>query len=221
MKSFSWSFSRLTRFEQCGLQHQEIDILKNFREKPNPQMAWGDEVHQSMHGALARNQPLPESMKGYQHWVDRVRSGPGTLLVEQKYALTRDLRPTGYFADDCWYRGIGDAVRIDGPVGLALDWKTGKVKPESVQLFLMAQCLFSSFPLLQKVRAEFIWLQHGSTTPEVFDRGDMPVHWALLMPRVNALEAATAAGRFEPRPSGLCKNHCPVQKCVFWGRGSR
>lgn len=221
MKEFSWSFSRLNKFEQCGLQHYEIDVLKNYREKPNEQMAWGDSVHQAMHGALARSQPLPDSMRGYQPWVDRVKAGPGVLLVEQKYAITRQFSPTGYFANNCWYRGIGDAVRIDGPVGLVLDWKTGKVKPESVQLMLMAQCLFSYFPEVQKVRSEFVWLQHDSTTPEVYDRRDMATHWATLMPRVNALETATKTGQFHPHPSGLCKNHCPVQKCIYWGKGGR
>lgn len=221
MKEFSWSFSRLSKYETCPAQHQAIDILKVVKEAENPNMTWGNSVHQSFHKALGRGVPLPDNMKHYQVWVDKVKAGPGTLMVEQKLAITRQFLPTTYFADDVWLRVVVDVMRIWNDVGLALDWKTGAIKEDSVQLFLNAQAMFSTFPTLQKVRSEFVWLQENQTTPMVYDRKDMPTHWAAMLPRVTALEEATKSSYFPPRPSGLCKRHCPVSGCPFYQKGSR
>ena len=221
MKEFSWSFSGLNAFETCAKQYYELRIAKSVKEQENPKMLEGNRVHQALRAFLASNIPLPITMERYQKWADAVKAGPGTLLVEQKYALTRQFTSTSYFGDDVWFRGIGDAVRLDGPVGLVVDWKTGIVKPDSVQLFLMAQCLFSFYPNLQKVRSEFIWLQHNTSTPEVYDRRDLGNHWLSLLPRVKALENAVATVNFPPHPSGLCKKHCPVASCAYWRKGNR
>lgn len=220
-KPFAWSFSKLKNFETCPKRYHEIDVLKNVKEPESDQLAWGNRVHAALAATLGKGVPLPDEMKAYQSWVDKVAAGPGKLYVEQKYAITRDFKPTSYFAPDVWYRGIGDVVRIDGPVGLVLDWKTGAIKIDSVQLMLMAQCLFSYFPTLQKVRSEYIWLQEDTNTPEIFTRQDLANAWVGLLDRVQTLEDAGKTLSYPPKPSGLCRRHCPVNSCPYWGKGTR
>lgn len=219
-KEWAWSYSKLKNYETCPKRHYEIDVVKNYVDGGEG-LAWGNEVHDRIAKACTGAQPLPDTMKEYQRWVDLVREGPGQLFVEQKYAITRDFRATTYFARDCWYRGIGDVVRIAGPVALILDWKTGKVIEDSVQLMLMAQCLFSHFPTVKRVRSEFIWLKEDCSTPEVFTREEIAEAWRDLLPRVNKLEAASKTMTYEPKPSGLCKKFCPVASCPFYGKGGR
>lgn len=222
-KEWSWSYTKLKNFDTCPKRHYEIDIMKAFSEPmmPGGPLDEGNKAHDALAKACMGTAPLPENFKHYQVWVDRVQAGPGKLLVEQKYAITRDFRPTTYFARDVWYRGIGDVVRIDGPVALVLDWKTGKILEDSVQLMLMSQCLFSHYPQLRRVRAEFVWLKEECTTPEVFDRKEVADQWVHLLPRVNKLEADSKAQIFPPKPSGLCKKHCIVKSCPYWGKGAR
>src|SRR5258708_567868 len=155
-KGYAWSYSKLKNFETCPKRHYEIDIAKSYVEEQEPggPLDWGDRVHKALAKACTGAAALPPEMKDYQHWVDRVRAGPGTLLVEQKYAITRAFEKATYFAPDVWYRGIGDVVRLDGPVALVLDWKTGKILVDSVQLMLMAQCIFSHYPEVKMVRSE-------------------------------------------------------------------
>jgi hypothetical protein len=119
--SFSWSFSKLDNFETCAKKFYEYYVAKNVKDDSTENIDWGNEVHDAMRDALRKVKPLPEVMKPYQKWVDRVLAGPGDLLVEQKYALDSTLSPCPYFAPVVWYRGIADVVRIDGPVGLAID----------------------------------------------------------------------------------------------------
>lgn len=222
-KEWAWSYSKLKNFETCPRRHYEIDILKSFKEDmvPGGALDEGNKVHAALAKACMQTEKLPPQYAHHQIWVDRVLAGPGELFVEQKYAITRSFGPTSYFARDVWYRGIGDVVRVDGPVALILDWKTGKILEDSVQLMLMAQCIFSHYPEVRRVRSEFVWLKEECTSPEVFDRKEVADQWIDLLRRVTKLETDSKAQQFPPKPSGLCRKHCVVQSCPFWGKGAR
>lgn len=223
-KEWAWSYSKLKNFETCAKRMYEIDLCGNFKETldPNGPLAWGNRVHDVFKAVLRDKQPIPDDLlELLGPWVDRVRRGPGELLVEQKYAITRQFQKTAYFAKDVWYRGIGDVVRIDRDLALVLDWKTGKILEDSVQLLLMAQCIFSHYPTVKYVRSEFVWLKDDCTTPELFSRQEVAQAWTDLLPRVAAMEQAAQTMTYPPKPNGLCKRHCVVTSCPFHGKGAR
>lgn len=218
-KEWSWSYSKLKNFDVCPKRMYEIDLCGNFKDVGGEALEWGDKVHKSLAARLKSKTPLPPEMKNYEYWADRVDRGTGSLLVEQKYAITRDFRPTAYFANDVWYRGIGDVVRIDGRVALVLDWKTGKVLEDSVQLMLMAQCIFSHFPEVTHVRSSFVWLKEECETPELLTRQEVADQWVALLPRVLAMENAAKTLNYPPKPSGICMTYCRVTSCPLHKKG--
>ena len=221
-KEWSWSYSKLKNFDVCPKRMYEIDLCGNFKEDMQGEaLKWGDDVHKALARRLKDKTPLPTEMKNYEYWADRVERGTGKLLVEQKYAITRDFRPTTYFADDVWYRGIGDVVRIDGRVALVLDWKTGKVLEDSVQLMLMAQCIFSHFPEVTHVRSSFAWLKEDCETPELLTRKEVADQWVDLLPRVLVMEQSAQTLTYPPKPSGICMTYCRVTNCPFYRKGNR
>jgi hypothetical protein len=218
--SFSWSYSKLKNFDVCPKRHYEVDLAKNYSEDqgPDSQLGWGNRVHKALADACKGREALPDTMRDYQHWVDRVQAGPGELMVEQKYALTRDFQPTEYFGPRVWYRGIGDVVRVDGPVALGLDWKTGKILHDSKQLMLLAQCILAYHPDVQIVRTEFVWLKDNCTTPETFRRKNIANEWIGMLDRVRGLEQAAKDMSYPPKPGRLCHSYCPVMSCVYHGK---
>lgn len=221
-KEWSWSYSKLKNYEVCPKRMYEIDIAKNYQEPEDPDgpLAWGNRVHKALAAALSTpSTPLPAEMAQYQNWVDRVQKGPGQLLIEQKYAITRDFQPTTYFAPNVWYRGVGDVVRVDRDIALVLDWKTGKILEDSVQLMLMAQCLFSHFPNLKYVRSEFVWLKDDCTSPELFTRQEVGDQWTGLLDRVKAMEVSSQQMNYPPKPGRLCRSYCAVASCPFYKKG--
>jgi CRISPR/Cas system-associated exonuclease Cas4 (RecB family) len=221
-KAWAWSYSKLKNFEVCPKKHYEVDLAKTYaeEEKPDGPLAWGNRVHDALAKALKGEAELPAEMQHYAAWVDRVKSGAGKLYVEQKYAINRQFQKTAYFADDVWYRGVGDVVRVDGDLALVLDWKTGKILEDSVQLMLMAQCLFSHYPELKYVRSEFVWLKDDCSTPELFTRKEVGDQWIGLLDRVNALEHAAKTMTYPPKPGRLCRSYCPVESCPFHKKGA-
>lgn len=219
MKPFTWSYSKLKNFEACQKRHQQIDLLKNFQDAGGEALTWGNSVHDALAKACRSEARLPDEMLPYQSWVDRVLAGPGRLMVEQKYAITRAFGPcSGYFAPTVWYRGIADIVRVWDDVALVIDWKTGKVLEDSVQLMLMAACVFAHFPQVRVVRSEFIWLAEDCTTPEIYTQPDVADAWVALLPRVEAMERAYLSNTYRPMPGRLCKRWCPVSNCEHFGK---
>jgi hypothetical protein len=110
-------------------------------------------------------------------------------------------------------------VRVNDEFAMVLDWKTGKILDDPVQLMLMAQCIFSHFPKVQWVRADFVWLKDDCTSPERFTRQEVAQNWVGLMERVNAMEAAHIAQSYPAKPGRLCKSYCPVESCPYWRKG--
>lgn len=219
-KAFAWSYSGLKSFESCALQFKEVNLLKNFKGTKGPEMIWGDRVHKAFAAHLQHGTPLPDEMLIYRPWMDKMKAEPGTLYVEQKYALNKDFRPTTYFAADVWYRGIGDVVCVDGSVAFVVDWKTGKVLDDPVQLLLMALCVFNHFPKVQRVKTAFVWLKFDTKNELVFTRKAMADELVGVLDRVHAMKDAYDTDNYPPHPSGLCKRHCPVSTCQYWQKGS-
>lgn len=220
-REFAWSFSKLNSYETCPKRYYEVDVARAYAESPNESMQWGDSVHKAL-AAAAVGAELPPTMKSFQKWIDEILGGDGEIFVEQKYAVSRNFEPRPWSGvPDIWYRGIADVVKVNGPVALARDYKTGKIKPNSVQLMLMAQCIFAHFPAVRKVRTEFIWLADDATTPEDYSRTDVADAWIALYPRVTALETANKTQSFPPKPGGLCKSYCPVTSCIHHGKSNR
>lgn len=220
-KPFAFSYSKLKNYETCPQRHYQVDVLKNFNDESEA-LTHGNNVHKALADYVSKGTDLGPFLE-YKSWADRVKGGQyDQLLVEQQYAIKADFSPTSWFGKEAWYRGIADVVKIagGGTVALAVDWKTGKITEDSVQLALMAQCLFSHFPKLQFVRTEFVWLKEDATTREDFQRSDMEKLWVGLMPRVLALKEAYETKAYPPKPGFLCQRYCPVKSCDYNGKRS-
>lgn len=216
-KSFAWSYSKLKNFESCPKRHFHIDIKKDVKEEESEQLSWGNEVHKALADRLAKSKQLPVPMRSYEPWCVRIEKTPGEILVEQKLAITSDFSPTTFFDNKAWYRAVGDVIKINGPVALIADWKTGKIIEDSVQLALSAACVFAHYPSIKMIRSEFIWLKEDANTTATFARADMPGLWKGLWPRIEALKRAHETQEYPAKPGYLCKNWCPVSKCAHHG----
>jgi len=216
-KPFSWSYSRLKNFETCPKRHWHVDINKDAKEEDSEQLQWGNAVHKALADRIANGTPLPIGMERYEDWANRILTGGGNILVEQKLAINKDFGKTTWFGDEAWYRGIGDVIKIVGRVGLIVDWKTGKIIEDSQQLALMAACVFAHFPEVLKVRSVFAWLKEDADTKQDFDRNQMVDMWRNLWPRIEALRNAHTTTSYPAKPGRLCRNWCPVKQCPHNG----
>lgn len=218
-KAFSWSYSKLKNFETCPKRHYEIDVAKNIKEEDSEQLKWGNLLHDGFAKRLGKNKiPLPVTLESYEPLMKRLEAVPGEILVENKFAITSEFAPCDWFAKDAWYRGIADVAIINGQVALAIDYKTGKILEDGVQLALMAACMFAHFPQLQAIRTEFFWIKDDAQSRADFKRPEMIEMWRGLWPRIEALKQASETMTYPPKSGGLCKRYCPVVSCPYHGK---
>jgi hypothetical protein len=215
-----WSISSLTAFETCPKRFYLTRIAKKVTEPQTEATLHGNEVHKSLELAVAGTQALPPKHRAYQPIIMKVMQAPGVKQTERKFALTASFKPTEFFAKDAWVRGVIDLTIARPKTALVLDWKTGKPKADTDQLKLTAAVLFAEKPYLEKVTTGYVWLAHNKIDRETYARDEVPGIWSEFLPRVNRMVRSLETDQFPPKPSGLCREWCPVGKslCEFCGK---
>lgn len=215
----AWSYSQLTAYETCPKRFELTRVSKVVKEPQTEATIWGNQVHKALELFAAEGKPLPKELKKYERYVEKILSLEGKRVVEERIALDRNFRPTKWMAKDVWVRGIIDIGVVGSEKAYLLDWKTGKRKPDNDQLKLFAALAFAVYPWIDKVTTGFIWLKTGEFDKEVFTREQLPEIWNEFMPRLQRLAISYEENKWTAKPSGLCRNWCPVgkQNCEFCG----
>jgi hypothetical protein len=215
-----WSYSSLSKFETCPRQYQLTRLTGVVKEPPTEATTHGKDVHKALEDYLNGEADIPAKYEGYRVMADKVIAASGDLLVEYQFALTDSFKPTEFDADDAWVRGVIDAGKVNGKTATSLDWKTGKPKEDGDQMRLFAAATFALYPKLDTVKTGYVWLAHNKITQETYHREDVAGIWQGFLPRVTRLVKAAERDNFVPKPSGLCRKHCPVthDMCEFSGR---
>lgn len=221
-KPFAWSYSKLKNFEVCPKKHYEVDVVKSVKEEESEALLWGNTLHTAAARRLDKGVKLPDGMELVEDWCKKIiGDGTSTILVEQQLAINKDFGKCDWFGKQAWYRAIVDVAKImgegDRQMALAIDWKTGKIKEDGVQLALTAACIFAHHPGVQKIRTHFVWVAHGADTRADFAREDMPGMWRSIWPRIEQLKHAYDTTSYPAKPGGLCKRWCPVDTCPHHG----
>lgn len=215
-----WSYSSLQAFETCPKRYKITKILKLVTEPQSQATMWGNEVHKALELAGKGEKALPEKFKTYEPIVQRLQAAKGKKLFEYKFGLTKNLTTTTFFGKDVWVRGVIDVGVIGTKTGVILDHKTGKPKVDADQLKLFAGVAFSAWPYLETVKTGYLWLAHNKVDQETFTKADVPEIWGDFAMRVRRMEIAQEKDDFPPKPSGMCREWCPVGRklCEFCGK---
>ena len=215
-----WSYSRLKNFETCPRQYQHLKVLKDFIEPESDAMRYGNEFHKACEDFIASDAPLPPKFKFAEKFMQRIAKMRGKKLPEQKYGVTRDHKPCGFFDNrKVWYRGIADLVVINGKKAKVGDYKTGRnTKYADVgQLELMALSVFAHQPEIEEVDAALLFPIAREKIGRTYTRDDIEHLWEKWEKKFERMEKAHETGVFNAKPSGLCKKHCIVVSCEHNG----
>lgn len=217
-----WSFSKAKAFEQCPKQFYHEKILKQYPVEETDAMRYGTEFHKACEDYIKSEAPLPKKFDFIQKTLDALNEKRGIKMCEQKLGLTADLEPCGFFDKRVWFRGIADLVIIDVLTGVAwvIDYKTGKSLKyaDKGQLELMALIVFKHYPQITRVKAGLLFVVAKGLVKEDYEIDLEPNLWEKWLGIYGRMEKAFESDVWNPRPSGLCKRHCPVLECAHNGR---
>ena len=212
-----WSYTALTAFETCPRRYYLTRVAKQVTEPPTEATIWGNRVHTAIEHRLQSKAPLPDYLSTYEPMIAALVKKNGKKIIEERFTLDKNFRPTTWTAPTAWCRGVVDAGIVGSKNAVILDWKTGKRKPDSSQLKLFAALTFAHYPWVERVATGFVWLKENSLDQEVFTRSQIPEIWQEFVQRVRRLEIAYADQKWQASPSGLCAKWCPCTSCEFCG----
>lgn len=213
-KPLPWSFSSLNKFVTCPNQYLETKILKNFKDEPGETALWGTYIHKCIEDAVNDGAAVPDNAKIYMPQVWIAIDGLQGAHAEVELALNSSQQPCAW--ETAWVRGIIDLLKIKGNEAKAIDWKLGKIKPDSKQLKLFALLVFHHHPEVDIVHTSFEWLQFKTHTRESFTRDQIPELWNVFVGDLTQYARAFKTDTWQKRPSGLCNGWCPVESCQHW-----
>jgi ATP-dependent helicase/DNAse subunit B len=208
----TWSYSALQAFETCPWRYYLTRISRQAKESQTAATLEGNAVHKALELHVSGRQSLPDKYKQWLPLVERIKKEPGRIEAEVQFGLTPQFTPTTFFAKDVWLRGKFDVRITHDKRSTILDWKTGKPKPDIDQLKLFAAVEFKLNPYIEVVQTGYVWLHSRAIDREVFVRDQSSELWKDFVVRVRRLEHAMEKNAFPKRPSGLCRQYCPVGK---------
>ena len=182
----TWSFSRLSVFEQCKFR-AKLAYIDKIPEPPR-ELPPGKTEHANDRGTrihegaelFVKNENRIELLPELNHFkpeLERLRElyQQGKVSLEGEWALDRLWRPVGWNAPDAWVRMKLDAfVRLSPRHAVVIDYKTGKKYGNEVkhgeqgQLYQLS--CFVRFPELERVTVEFWYTDQNDITQTDFSR---------------------------------------------------
>jgi RecB family exonuclease len=218
-KAGAWSYSRMKAFENCPKQFYHMNVLKEYPFQQTEAMRYGTEFHKACEEYIRDGAPVPKKFDFIEPTLQKLAEMEGKKHCELKMGLTADLEPCGFFDKKVWFRGVADLIIINGEEARYVDYKTNKDAKyaDPGQLQLMALCIFKHFPQVKKVKGGLIFVIANSLVKQDYTAADEAVLWKPWLSKYAALEKAYETGVWNPRPSGLCRKHCPVVECAHNG----
>lgn len=221
-KPFSWSWSAINDYETCPFQYAAKRFFCTVVEDQNEANIWGNRVHKASEDHMKSGKAMDGEFKDLAKYPVALRKWAlrHNLVIdpEAKFCVSQSLKPTSWFGKDAWGRGIIDVLLIspDGKKAWIIDWKTGKVKPDSAQLRYFIALASTRYPDIQTYSTKFVWMKYDDVTGEDYTADQLPDIWAELLGRVNRVKKAWDDQVFPCKPSGLCNGWCPVKACQHY-----
>ena len=219
----TWSYSAATTFEQCPKKYFHLYVAKDVKQDSDSEvLRYGNEVHKACELYIGKGTPLPDKFSQFQGVLDKLKLIPGDKLPEYKMGLTKDLKATGFFDNNVWWRGVADLLILDRDKGLAtvIDYKTGKSseRADTRQLSLLSMAIFKHFPEIKVIKAGLVFLVAKDLIKEQYHTDNVDELWVEWDNLIKRIDAAYASNVFNPSPNFLCRNYCPVSQCAHCGK---
>jgi len=197
-----YTYTMLSAYKNCGHAMFRRYIKKDIPYVETPEMKWGNDVHTAFEHRVGSGKPLPTTMQQWESFASPF-SNRGAIC-EQKLGITKEGRPTGYWDNDCWFRGKVDLAIFHDAKAFINDWKTGGSKYEDpFELEVGALLLKAKYPELTLVKGSYTWLKENRVG-QMYDLSRFRDAWNEINRVIAKIEADRQSGEFEKNRSGLC-----------------
>jgi hypothetical protein len=208
------SYSFIRDYENCPHKAQHKYVLKDLPPEPmSPELAEGIRVHDLLEQQINGAKDILADVD-----FDLDRFGPFVMPLmekgaraEVKLGMALDGRATGFWQGPVWLRGKLDVVVGCSEAALIVDWKTGKVREDPLELEIGALLLKAAQPMLKRIRGYFVWLKELKLG-KLHDVSDTEKTFGRVLSVEREMNQEGKEWRKTPNP--LC-GYCPVKTCEY------
>jgi RecB family exonuclease len=207
------SFSAINTFKQCPRKFNHLYVLKDVANEAGQAAIEGTQVHEALEQALKARTPLPEPYAPYQVYVDSILASGGVVEVERGLALNQALEPCDWY--DAALVGKVDVLITKDANAQVLDWKTGKVRDNVLQLTIYSVLVMQHYLNIEVLTAANVYLRSGAVGVATrFSREKLGQNKATVAGWFHKIDTQMDKGRWPESPSALC-GWCPVTTCKY------
>mgnify|MGYP003117376712 CR=1 FL=1 len=213
----AWSYSSLNTFKQCPKKYYHLKVVKDIKDKGSVATIYGQEVHTAAEEFVRDGKPVPNKYGFMVPILTSLNKLEGEKHCELRLGVAKTsegYKPTGFFADDVWWRGIADLVIINGSIGYSVDYKTSKNAKyaDTKQLDAVAAALFIHFPQLETIKSALAFVVSKNFIKKTHVHTNVGVYFETFQPDLERLEGAQESGVWNAISGPLC-GWCPVTSC--------
>lgn len=234
----TYSYSAFKDYKTCQRQCHLVRIARIIKRTYDG-AADGKAFHQVIDEAIKHGEnTLPARFAQYNWVLERIRKieqklielhydGVTTHVSEMGVGVTADWQPLPFFHKDNWYCGSIDFIMHRGTTAYMTDWKFGRSAYADIdQLYQQSTLAFAALPHVKRIRCDLTFVKEQLQVPAMpltIERNDLELYKADIFREAKRMYdriQLNDPAAWEPNPSGLCANHCPVPKsmCEFSGK---
>lgn len=218
MTKLSHSYSALKLYANCPRRYWYQRVDKSVSDPGSEASLHGERVHKSIELYLRDGEELPEYLSALRPTLDTLIAAEYVkLTAEEEIVFTRDFKPTGWWDSDAWFRAKLDVLLVSDTTGhaLVLDWKTGKRRPDFMQLDMFALVTMLKYPAVQTVNSAFVWTRDMACDSRTYTRAHQQTLVEDLLAQTHRVERSLADNAWPAKPGPLCR-YCPAKSvCEF------
>jgi len=205
------SYSFIRDYLNCPRKAHHIFVLKDIPFTETEQMKWGNIVHQNLEDAINQNKPFSQETAKYAPYVQSLKALKEPIEAEVKLGATATGAPAGFFdKGSVSYRGKIDVLIRGNKEALLVDWKTGKVREDPLELEIQAFLVKANFPQLKRISGFYVWLAEG----KIGQKHDLSDWLTMYKYLTNLRDKIINEKEWRPTPNALCP-WCAVASCEF------
>ena len=211
--NFPLSFTSMDTFETCPRQFQHLYVLKDVKNEGSAATIRGAKCHKQIEDYITQGTEITELVA--QNAIPYINSIKAQdAKAEWTWGLTKDFEPCDFFAPDVAYHDtVNYLARLEGGRAFVVEWETEDAEDDFEQMDLFALATFIHHPDVQKIRGMYVWLKPNTHTKKDYTRADIEALKEQVQEKAKLVLHGVARGEFSTKPSGLCRERCPVKEC--------
>ena len=207
-----YSYSFFNDFASCPRKAQHKFVLRDLPKETSEAMARGIVVHEAMEKRLTAREPLTGDLEPYEPFALALE--PHAPHAEVELGMTIKGHGCSFWSPNVFLRGKVDVAVTRGDKCLIIDWKTGKVREDPLELEIFSLLLKCNNSDLSHFTGRYVWLKELRLGKE---HVVSPVRaWDYVKrqdEQVKGLERQ--GGEWPANPGPLCA-YCGVKTCQHW-----